>query len=580
MINDLDFEAHDIKISDILFSNNKFQIPRYQRPYSWTEDQISDLWNDLINSEDSYFLGSFIFNHENENITGFVDIIDGQQRILTITIFMAVIREIAKNFDTELADRVQNQDIAIKDREGKFHYRVSCGESTKEFFEKYIQSNSHSIIESFPSSKEEKTIKANYLYLHDKLENEIKKYETNQQKKDYLERIRKKLSNLVVINIKINNEENAYEIFETTNARGVDLNIADLLKNLIFKNIPKKVEGDYAKEIWQDITNNVQSTGFELNKFIRYYWISKYSFVTEKKLFKAIKREITNWEEFLDSLWTASEWFNLLVKGDINDWKNKNIKHWDRIQQSITAINYMGVSQCLVFFLSVFRNYKELITDPAWIIEIIEKFTFNYSAVCKQPGNRVERIYSRYAKNLQDIIEKNFSEKTRTSKIQTIFNELALELKEERPGIELFIESFQDLKYKNSDVGRSIIKYTLSKINNHWEITKEKKIDFLNVNIEHILPINPDKEWNLTKKDISSYIDVLGNLTLLDKNINSKAGNKTIDKKISDLQISELKINQKLLEFIAQNSNKWNKDVIFQRQKELAQLAYKTIWNY
>ena len=581
MASELNFEAHDLEIHNILFSNYKFKIPRYQRPYSWNEDQIVEFWNDLTNSDETYFLGSFIFNYENVDKTDFIDVIDGQQRILTITIFMAVIRDIAEEIDKGLSERIQIQDIAILDRKGKHLFRVVCGESTREFFEKFIQSNKNSIIESNPITKEEKNIKNNYQYFWDRITRELEKFDTNQRKIDYLENLREKISNLIVINIKIDTEESAYEIFETTNARGVDLNVADLLKNLIFKNIPiDDSDKDFVKEIWMEIVNNIQSSGFELNKFIRYYWISRYSFLTEKKLYREIKRTIVNWQEFLNDLWTASEWFNILAKGDQNDWKNKEVNHWEKIFKAITAINYMGVTQCQVFFLSLFRNYPSINTNPAWILDIIEKFTFNYSAVCKQPGNRIERLYSRYARGIQDIVDMDVSKTEKGRKIHALFTEMANELRELRPSREVFFESFLDIKYKKSEMGRSLIKYILGEINNHGISSKELVIDFLNVNIEHILPINPDSDWNLSKKDIKGYVDQLGNLTIIDKRINSSVGNSIIDKKIEEFKKSKLEINLKLVKLIKENKNIWNKEIIFKRQEVFATLSYDEIWNY
>jgi len=93
MVTNISFEAHDEPISEILFANRKFEIPRYQRPYAWTIDHVTEFWEDLSGSDEPYFLGSFIFNTEHESIDGYVDIIDGQQRLLTITILVAVLRD-------------------------------------------------------------------------------------------------------------------------------------------------------------------------------------------------------------------------------------------------------------------------------------------------------------------------------------------------------------------------------------------------------------------------------------------------------------------------------------------------------
>jgi len=92
----LAFEARDYPIGDVLFSTMKFRIPRFQRPYAWGEDQLEDFWNDLLVADGPPFLGSFILNHESVEESGFVEVIDGQQRMLTITILMAVIRDLAQ----------------------------------------------------------------------------------------------------------------------------------------------------------------------------------------------------------------------------------------------------------------------------------------------------------------------------------------------------------------------------------------------------------------------------------------------------------------------------------------------------
>ena len=102
---------------------------------------------------------------------------------------------------------------------------------------------------------------------------------------------------LKIIWIRIDSDDDAYSIFEIVNARGADLTAADLIKNYLFKEIPKNNEGiDDAKDKWQIIENNIENDqgSITLSKFIRYYWLSKFSFVQEKRLYKEIKRTISN----------------------------------------------------------------------------------------------------------------------------------------------------------------------------------------------------------------------------------------------------------------------------------------------
>jgi hypothetical protein len=123
-----------------------------------------------------------------------------------------------------------------------------------------------------------------------------------------------------------------------------------------------------------------------------------------------------------------------------------------------------------------------------------------------------------------------------------------------------------------------LIKYILARIDGHFRQTDEHRIDFDNVNIEHILPQNPSKEWGLSKKEIKNYVNLLGNLTLVSRVINSKVQNGPIDQKLPELAKSELPITQKLVERLV-SLNNWDQNHIIERQDELANLAYNHIWN-
>lgn len=577
MDNELSFAARNVMLGDILFGNVKYSIPRYQRPYAWTEDQVSEFWGDLISTNTNHFLGSFIFNFENYKKTGLVDIIDGQQRILTLTILLAAIRDITCNIDKSKAEFYQRKDIAFEDSlSGELTYRVICGDSTRIYFQKYIQSGDHKIEKSEPTTKEEARIKSNYKYFEAKLLTILKEKASKSESIKWLDSLRQKAYNLPVIQIELQSEEDAYEIFETTNARGIDLTIADLLKNLIFKNIPARKDRDFAKDVWSEMSSTIQSTGTELKQFIRHYWISKHSFVTEKQLFRKVKSEITEWEEFLYHLSEASEDYNKLLEGGREEWKD--IKYGAKIYESISAIRFMGVSQCHVLFLSILRNIKKLKTDPSRIFKLIEDFTFNYSVICKLPGNKLEKIYSKHAIEIEDIVSKE-TEKNIPKRIQAIFSQLQSELQSLKPPYEFFREQFDDIRYRNSTKTRQLIKYVLSKIND-LDSTGEQKIDFDKVNIEHILPQKPNKGWGLSKDEIRDYVHRIGNLTLVGKKFNSRVGNKPISDKLMELAKTELPITRKLVMQLKDNGLKWSEKEILKRHDELAKISYFKAWKF
>jgi hypothetical protein len=571
------FDASDKQVSEILFSNSyKFLVPRYQRPYEWKEDHVSEFWNDVFVTDAPFFLGSFILNHENYAESGYVEIIDGQQRILTMTIVAAVMRDIAKGIDNETAGRYHRQDIAFEERDGKYVFRVYCGDTIRDYFENSIQRIDNDIRkEVVPSDPEEKKVFDNYWFFYEKMLNELAKCESKEDKLKSLEKLRKRLAESIVIHIKIESDDAAYEIFETTNARGVDLSVADLVKNLVLKNIREKNDRDAAKDIWNQIVDNIQSTGTEMKRFIRYYWISKHNFVNDKQLYRTIKREIKEWEYFLQDIGTASEWFSMLVEGDERDWIG--VKDGANLAKSLRALKIMNVTQCYVLFLAISRHFDKLGSWPKRIFRLIEDFQFNYSAVCGLPANRLERLYSSYAIELEKIMSEG-DDKHLKGNIDRLFTKLESELKERRPLFELFEKNFMAISYNNSEGRRMFIKYIFDRVNSFMAGTNENIVNFASVNIEHILPQEPAK-WGFKKSEIKDYVNLLGNLTIVDQQINSSMGNERLEVKLTELSKSKLPVTINLVHELEAKKS-WDKSEIIERHSQLTYLAYTCMTKY
>ena len=578
MSKEFTFEADDKPLSEIFFETSRvYRIPRYQREYEWDSEKIAEFWEDLSSSDEPYFLGSFIFNTEKEKNEGYVDIIDGQQRLITITILSAVIRDLAKDLDPESFTLFQSKDIAIIDWLGHSSYRIIPAESLEQYFVSYIQSGKEDILQSNAKTPEEKRVLNTYKELKDRVAADLL-YKNNETQLNNLNNLRGKLRALKAINVEISREEDAYDIFETTNARGMELSVSDLLKNLIFKNIQPGDGKDFAKELWDDIIKNVEQTNTEVKRFIRYYWISKYNFVQEKRLYKEIKKKIpqSQWEKFLQDLWEDLIRYNHLLEGDLADFQEYG-DHRTKIYELVFALRLMNVSQCFVLLLSILRNFNRLGFDPYRFFQFLERFTFQYAVICKLPGNRVEKIYSKYALEIEKAAKDGPSERV-TRKLQSVFSSLENELKAEAPSETLFMEGFSDLEYKNSEDSRRMIKYVLGRVNGHYKHTDEYIIDFSRVNIEHLLPQNPDKEWKLSKKEIKTYVNNIGNLTLLSQVLNSKAQNAIVAKKLPELKKSELEMNKVLVKTLEDKNCEWGDEQIGLRQKELAEIAYESVW--
>ena len=573
------FDAEDKSLSDIFTGQEKYKIPRYQRPYSWTTDEVSDLWNDL-KEEDSTFLGSFVFNYEKYNEEKFVEVIDGQQRLITLMILLAVLRDLYKELgDQDGADLTQNL-IAHKHPVSRIEdYRLKCGDTLNTFFVENVQRKGSDILSATPKRKELKAVKENYKFLKERISEEIKQIQDKTKKIKYLDDLKQKIFDFKIIWIRIENDEDAYSIFETVNARGADLTAADLLKNYLFSKLPKTDDGiDTAKDIWSTIEDNVESSKGPLNvsKFIRYFWLSKYSFAPEKRLYKEVKKTISDPGNFLADISNASEYYYKIASDSVgvNDWAEdfEDKKTVQKIVETLSGLRAMGITQCYSLLFCLLLNKDKIGFDFSDVFKTIEKYHFAYSAVCKLSGNVVERIYFNTSKEIQEAL-KISDNKKRVKNIQRAISNFKTRL--EYPTKEFFVEKFMDIEYKNYP----LVIYILSNIEKAKGQTDEHVVNFTKVNIEHVLPQDP-KEWSLSKKGVKDYVNKLGNLTLISKKINGPMGNKPLKEKAKLFKDSKLNINKELLEKFRLLKYKWNEKEIEKRQREIAEYAYDVVWKF
>lgn len=569
------FEAQKTDIAKI-FSDTKIihGVPNYQRPYAWGDEQVNNLWEDLYDSESEYFLGTFVFNNEYLNLRNIKEIVDGQQRLLTLTIFFAVLRDIFLELkDKTRSDRIQSNLIANQDLDGKDNtYKFMPGKNLEDYFRNYIQKESTKIQESKPQTNEQKLVKKNYELLYNKTYRELENLNNNQERIEYLSKLRDKVISLELVLVSVNKEEDAFIFFETLNARGMQLSTSDIIKNLIFRKITegKLLEESKIVQKWQHIINHLTNIEEEadLTRFIRYYWLSVNKKVNEKKLFSEIKKNIENYSLFLEELEKESENYRIIIFPDRKDWENYQLN----IYKSLRNINLLNVKQVNSLFLSLIRIINKPDFESKYktkkIIEIFQKcedFTFIYTTIAGKSPSPLESIYSKYAIQINSTKNKD--------KLEKCLNELLNDLKKRLPTKEEFIENFSNLNYKSTEKQINLLKYIFERINNKGK--SEILLD--NISIEHILPLNPVPEWNLNKDNIKEYVNCIGNLTILGPEYNRQAGNKIIKEKIDYYEKSSINITKELGKKLKENS-KWRFDEIEKRGKELAEIAWN-LWN-
>jgi hypothetical protein len=206
--------------------------------------------------------------------------------------------------------------------------------------------------------------------------------------KESLIKIRDALLDLKVIFVKLDDEDDAYIIFETLNTRGKDLSLTDLVKNHVTKHLKSQSASvDQTKVKWERILETIEGSPLDLrtDSFIHHFWLSRYDYLPSKNLFKTLRKKIykDNAKQFLDDLVADSAIYRYIHEVDYRKWGN----HERRIRDALTALQLFRVTQQVPCVLSLMRGYsqgklKRNHLEDALVA--IEKFHFLFTAVTSQ----------------------------------------------------------------------------------------------------------------------------------------------------------------------------------------------------
>jgi len=292
-------ESKDTDIESLLVGSY-FHIPRFQRPYSWDDENLNDFWNDVVvNQSDAYFIGSMVVFKKDKQQFG---VVDGQQRLTTITILLCVIRDYFLKLNSrDLAEGI-HQLIERKDRSNKNEYVLKT-ETSFPYFQEHIQKFNDEVELDIDIQLEEKNLKSadqrfnklvgSILSAVD-LDASIDPEDRRELKIKKLLDVRDAVLNLNLIFITLDNEDDAYLIFETLNTRGKDLALTDLVKNHFSKHLKAKGAVDHATIKWEAMLGTIHNSSADISSdnFIYHFWSSRYEAVPLKKLFPKIKKVI------------------------------------------------------------------------------------------------------------------------------------------------------------------------------------------------------------------------------------------------------------------------------------------------
>ncbi|MBO5838376.1 MAG: DUF262 domain-containing protein, partial [Bacteroidales bacterium] len=262
----------------LIRSGGKYIIPQFQRDYSWEEEQWDDLWQDInimYAEKGEHYMGYLVLQTKGKDCL----IIDGQQRFTTITIIiLTTIKAIQKLIDKGIDVNNNTQRLqTLKDTyignidpiSLEYDNILILNRNNNNYYKDYIVKLGELKLRN--TSYTEKLMKRCFEWYEKEL---VNKFSTGEEYAKFITHI---VDNLYFTIIKVTDEMNAFKVFETLNARGVQLSSADLLKNYLFSLVYNPSENPdhilQLEEKWSAITRNIQAE--KLPDFIRYYWNSK-----------------------------------------------------------------------------------------------------------------------------------------------------------------------------------------------------------------------------------------------------------------------------------------------------------------
>jgi len=561
----------DDKTIDAVLGEGYFRIPRFQRPYSWDRDNVEEFWNDTVEEPGSdYFIGSMVV-FEGKDCLG---IVDGQQRLTTITMVLCAARDALRKAGLdELARGVQTK-IERPDIQNKPRF-ILQSETSSPFLQETIQSWDGPDVAQAKVGREEGRLQEAFELVGAKV---MQTVETAQggtslsgAKRAHavartLERIRDRMLALRVIFIRIDDEDDAYVIFETMNTRGKDLRVSDLVKNYLTRLIrAKHAEVDLAKDAWGEVVQTIEGSGADLSvdSFLHHLWLSRYQYTTVQTLFKKLKKRVTKPEAkgFLDSLVHDAATYRAIQAPKFRQWTRAERP----IRESLDALNLFRVRQDLPMLLSVMREYGLGHLRPkhvARILGAIEHFHFLFTAVASQRSSGgISLMYALHARDL-------FDASTLDDKVQ-VLEALVKKLRDRRPVYPEFEARFVEIAYSSSNTTqKKLVQYILAKRDRHF--ASGPPLDYDAMTIEHLAPESPKTGPKLPKSDVER----IGNLILVGGKLNSEdLRNKGFAEKKPLLLTAGVWVDDTVRE-----APTWEGTQIEERSKALARLAYDKVW--
>lgn len=548
-------------IYNLLNGQCQYIIPVYQRKYSWQANvQCARLWKDIVEmvkkKKKHHFVGSIVSIAEKKSVMGVQKqlIIDGQQRMTTLSILMIALRDYLKERGAgeEADNNITNMVLKNPSRKGDDAYKMLLTDSDRDIMIKLVDRVKI-------KEDEESLIYTNYLYFKQKVSEETLTPDE----------IYESISKLDIVGIILDKDQGDEPqlIFESLNSTGMALSKSDLIRNFILMGLDNDAQRKIYNNYWKPFENyfpqQVQGDEDRMDKFFRDY--------LTVKLGRTVKFE-SIYEEFKDyagnsELSTSEELAeDVMIYGDLytNITAEKKLPASHQLLAPIfEEIRSLRMEVAYPFLIKVYRDFVDGVISVEKTAEIM-RLTISYvvrRAICEIPTNSMNKTFATMKNNIQ------VNDYLNSVKAAFFFADTYKRFPND--------EEFKAALYERNMYTIRISKYFLVKLENEGN---KEPIPYVGYTTEHILPQNKNMrdEWKAVLGENyaeiqAKYLNTLGNLTLT--RYNSEMGDKPFDEKLKVYKESAM---HHLNKFVVQQS-KWNEETIIERGKILSECACE-VW--
>jgi len=545
-----------------LISNGKiYRVPTFQRDYSWNEENWEDLWQDILglhnDPESSHYMGALVLQSSGTSDKEFT-IIDGQQRLATLSIIaIAVIEKIKRLVEREdEAEANQRRQEILKrtylsDRDPRslrYSSKLLLNENNNDFYQSNLI-NLRKPLNVRSLAKSNQLLWQAFQYFSNRLEELLEVLRSGEKLATFLADT--VAQRLLFIQINVEDELNAYTVFETLNARGIELSSTDLLKNYLFSLFRGPDDLQEAQRQWRRIVSTVQMEKFP--EFLRYYLSLEQTRVRRERLFKLVRESVVDAQQAFDLLDQLENYSSLFIAlGNSND------EFWRDTPGNQPYIRELELFRVKQAYSTLFAAYKKFSPENfTRLLKLVCVLSFRYTVVSSLNPNELETLYNKVA-----IAIKNGE----TTNPRQVFDGLrSVYVSDEK-----FLQDFSLLSISTKGQKKKLVRYILCKLEadaSHIDVDEDS------FSIEHILPESPTDGWrqNFTDTQVEEMTYRIGNLIPLEPNLNRQVGN--------ELYLIKRRAYQKSVYTLTKNilAEEWTPSTLTTRQGHLAQRAVQ-IW--